>query len=610
MNIQNLLKNFTIEEIESAYVYKFIQDHDLNLEQDEYIRSYLTTNYKKNAQLDSKIERMESIFDLVTVFEQLIPKEEKKLNGAFYTPKYISDYIVSETLSDRKSPTVIDLSCGSGAFILSILEWYRLNRKESLEKVVSDYIYGIDISTQSINRAKILIHLYLSLYSYPLPQKINLYVANSLSIGKLKEIDGLKFDCVVGNPPYVKFQDLTERQRSDFPKTFRSMSNGNYNLYFPFFEVGMSVLKENGNLGYIVPNNFFTSLAGYNLRNFLSKNKFLKKIIDFGSHKVFNVQTYTCLVFLTKEKSETFEYTKSPEGVLKDLVYSKIEACALDDKKWRLLSDCDFKNIQKIEKLPNKLGSIFQIKTGIATCKDNIYFVNSKLVDGKFYQKKLNGKIYHIEANITRPICKIPEIIDQNELCKNTKRIIFPYKQEKNSIIEYDESELKSRFPKCYEYLLACKDELNKRDKGKKKYNHWYSYARSQGLSSTGIRLYTPTFSKTPRFLLDDNSFSLFCNGYGIFEKDTEELFSPKLNLQILQKVLNSAIMYYYINSTSVSIEGDYYCYQKNFIEKFGIPDFSIDEINYLKKENNPNNINSFLASKYNINLPEIYLQS
>ena len=44
--------------------------------------------------------------------------------------------------------------------------------------------------------------------------------------------------------------------------------------------------------------------------------------------------------------------------------------------------------------------------------------------------------------------------------------------------------------------------------------------------------------------------------------------------------------MEYYINRTSVSIEGGYPCYQKNFIELFGIPSLNINELKYLEKEN------------------------
>ena len=61
--------------------------------------------------------------------------------------------------------------------------------------------------------------------------------------------------------------------------------------------------------------------------------------------------------------------------------------------------------------------------------------------------------------------------------------------------------------------------------------------------------------------------------------------------------------MDYYIKRTSVSIEGGYPCYQKNFIELFGIPNFIEKEINFLEKEIDKTVINNFLIKKYDINI-------
>ena len=46
-------------------------------------------------------------------------------------------------------------------------------------------------------------------------------------------------------------------------------------------------------------------------------------------------------------------------------------------------------------------------------------------------------------------------------------------------------------------------------------------------------------------------------------------------DLKILEKILNSKVMDYYISNTSYCIEGGYYCYQKKYIEKFSIPHLS-----------------------------------
>jgi hypothetical protein len=158
------------------------------------------------------------------------------------------------------------------------------------------------------------------------------------------------------------------------------------------------------------------------------------------------------------------------------------------------------------------------------------------------------------------------------------------------------------------------KEELLARDKGKVKYNPFYAWGRTQGLTRFGKKIINPTFSQHPRFLVVEDEDALFTNGYGIFFKeplnsnslfgDMEHSLSRIENIDIVQKILNSEIMHYYISRTSVSIEGGYPCYQKNFIEKFTIPEFSGHEVSELRYISDKRDINLFLADKYQINLP------
>jgi len=80
----------------------------------------------------------------------------------------------------------------------------------------------------------------------------------------------------------------------------------------------------------------------------------------------------------------------------------------------------------------------------------------------------------------------------------------------------------------------------------------------------------TKTFNSEPRFYLDESD-QLFCNGYALW-LESGSLFGTALSLAALQRILNSDLMHYYAKLTSFQIEGDYQCYQKNFIERFGIP--------------------------------------
>ena len=79
---------------------------------------------------------------------------------------------------------------------------------------------------------------------------------------------------------------------------------------------------------------------------------------------------------------------------------------------------------------------------------------------------------------------------------------------------------------------------------------------------------------------------------------------SKEENILIVQKILNSIVMDYYVTTTSVSIQGGFPCYQKNFIENFSIPEFSFKELDILRSLNEEDEIDAFLIEKYQLSIP------
>ena len=210
---------------------------------------------------------------------------------------------------------------------------------------------------------------------------------------------------------------------------------------------------------------------------------------------------------------------------------------------------------------------------------------------------------YPIELELTRPAVKVPELQKNSDFLQNMRRIIFPYRKQDGRYILISEQELAEKFPKAYKYLCDSREILEIRDKGKKNYGNWYAWARTQGMEAIGPKLLTKTFSKYPSFLLD-NSDQLFCNGYSVTPKQAT-LFELAIDIQVLKLILNSIVMYYYSKLTSFQIEGDYQCYQKNFIEKFGIPNLSEEECQKLL-EIEQGQVDNYLVSLYGLDINHV----
>jgi adenine-specific DNA-methyltransferase len=602
------LQNQEITLTEQNLFYFYLKSNRLDYRNSPILSNYFVDFEPKDSILSAfaKVDIC-SLKDVERTLEVLIPTKDRKLNGAFFTPTYIVDFILHE-IAPRENSRNIDLSCGCGAFLIGLLDYYKRTFVKPLKEVVRENIFGVDILPYNVRRAKMLLAVYVLEHGEIIEENdLNIWQADSLRANWNE-----RFDNVIGNPPYVKFQDLSEDNRTFLSNDWRTIKNGTFNLYFAFFELGYKLLQKEGTLGYITPNNYFTSLAGEPLRQFFQHEKCVSKIVDFNHRKIFDVQTYTAITFLKKVKQNGISYDRiddgqTPPAFLQNATGSLNRFGLLNAKKWRLLKTDEQENIRRIEKAGAPIGQVFDICVGIATLKDEVFFVDGSTDGGDYFWKLFDGKMYQIEKTVTHNVFKISDFKGQEDILQNTRKIIFPYRVKGGQATPIPEEDFSRMYPKCYAYLKEAKEILRGRDKGKTEYSPFYVWGRSQGLTRFGKKLLVPTFSKYPRFMRAEDKEAFFTNGYGIYFREAS-LFEHPLGsadkIDVIQKVLNSCVMHYYISKTSVSIQGGYPCYQKNFIEKFSLPQFTSEEIAFLRMTSDKGEIDAFLINKYQVKIP------
>ncbi len=608
--LKQLVDGYGTIAVEQAVVSRFLKDHEL----EQSAIASATVRSRSNEFIEMWLDDIVDAREFANLLEILIPEKDQKLNGAFFTPRYIVDFIV-ESLSPKETDQNLDPSCGCGAFLAGLVDYYQRTFGKPIRQIVRENIFGADILEYNIERTKLVLSaMALENGEFLDESDFNLFHRDSLRTDW-----NATFDNIVGNPPYVKFQDLTDENREFLATGWETVKGGTFNLYFAFFELGFNLLKNSGRLGYITPNNYFTSLSGESLRGFFQQTKCVSRIVDFSHRKVFDAQTYTAITFLDKKPNDQILYDRikkdqSPETFLATANGSPNAVNGLNIKKWRLLKQDEQQNIRTIESVGTPIGILFDIAVGIATLKDDVFFIDDRDENDDYYVKTTEKGRFRIEKSVTKEVHKISEFTDQGQIQRNSRRIICPYEIKNGTAKVLTYSDFEERFPACLDYLESERERLATRDKGKIEFDPFFAWGRTQGLTKKGKKILTPTFSKFPRFLVVEDEDSFFTNGYGVFFRETpQSLFddfsnplSNVANIDVVQKLLNSALMHYYVTKTSFAIEGGYPCYQKNFIERFTVPEFSDGEITELRAITSPREIDAFLCEKYGLSIKAI----
>ena len=353
----------------------------------------------------------------------------------------------------------------------------------------------------------------------------------------------------------------------------------------------MSLLKDGGRLGYITMNSFFKSLNGRALRDYFSRNKFIFRIVDFGSNQVFQSNnTYTCLCFLEKKKQSYLEFTSATPNSISNIKYAQLSYDDLDDfKGWNLKVP---KVVNQIESIGVPFSSVYKTSSGVATLKNDVYIFDSTCEDDVYFYIDEHTPI---EKNVCRKIINSNRLTKVSNLDEIKREIIFPYEYEGNFARILSEDTLKNLYPKAYAYLSSKRGLLATRDKGNGNYETWYAYGRNQSLVKYKYKLFFPHIaSSSPNFIISKDESLLFYNGLCLLDNDL-------LKIKVAQKIMGSRLFWYYIENTSKTYGSGFMSLSKNYIKSFGILALSDSENNWLVSETDKSKIDSFLAEKYQI---------
>jgi type I restriction-modification system DNA methylase subunit len=559
---------------------------------DSILREIIECLYRTN---DQSISYDFSIIDadvLGTVYEQylshILKKTEKratltenhthkKEQGIYYTPTYIVDYIVRSTLGellkneniDAERIKVLDPACGSGSFLIKafdvLTEHYHKNDKDysqtqlDLEtgttftrkvKILQNNIFGVDLDKQAVEITQLNLLLKIAEKGHRLPLlEQNMRCGNSLiDDEKLAGDKAFKweeqfkeimkeggFDVVIGNPPYVRQEELSEIK--PYLEANYETYQGTADLFVYFFEKELKILKEDGYFGMIVSNKWLRAGYGKNLRKFLAEF-WIEELIDFGDLKVFADATiYPCIIIIKKIKKhnpkirickmETLEFG-SLEVYMKNNSFF-INQSDLSEKEWNIQKREGNELLRKIRSsgLPLEEYVGAKIYRGILTGLNEAFIIDEKKREELIRYDSKNEDL--IKSFLTGAECKR-----------------YVVKSKKNYIILTKIGVEVEKYPAIYKHLCNFRGALEKRwDKG----NYWYELRACAYYDLFGVpKIVWGNLATRSSFSLDET------NGFYV---NAPACILPT-NSRYVLGILNSKLMSYFLKSICAERQGGF----------------------------------------------------
>ncbi|MDO4981974.1 MAG: N-6 DNA methylase [Eubacteriales bacterium] len=328
-----------------------------------------------------------------------------------------------------------------------------------------------------------------------------------------------KFDFIIGNPPYISYHDIDDKNRAFIRKKFKSCNRGKFDYCYAFLEKGLGLLAHAGKMVQLVPSNIYKNVFADKLRELLLPG--INTIWEYPENQLFGSTLTSSSIFLLENgnTSETICYKNVTTGVKK-----MIKKTALGGK-WAF----DTQNKKGAHLV--RFGDRFCASIAIATLYNEAFIIS--------------GKCENIEQTCLRKAAAPRSLrYDKSEF------ILFPYSyDEDGKLIRYEEDEFKHLYPNAYNHLLTFKTYLSNRDADKTA--KWFEYGRSQALSHINqekLLMSTVITNAVELYRLskDDVPYS----GIYITTKNNNS------SLDEAEKILHSPEFFQYIMNLGISISG------------------------------------------------------
>ncbi len=467
-------------------------------------------------------------------------------HGEVFTKLDVVDYLLDEVdylpSKNLKNVRILEPSSGQGAFAIEIINRlikssvkFNFDFIEALNQNVR--LFEIDKSNFESLKKNILKYIQSNGFS---TEKINsLIFSNSDYL--LYETHST-FDCIVGNPPYIRHEIIDSELKSIYKKTFSTFKY-RADLYIPFYEKSLKILSKKGKLSFVCSNRWLFNQYGKPLREMIAQQYHLSKIINIEKANLFDedVIAYPSITTIVKDKVNATKYYESLENTIQFNNIHFIEVNSPNDGSWQnifLDYDINNKNLLGIEEQDFKIG------IGVATGADKIFI-------------KKYSEFKDIEKSRLIPIVK-SKSLQGDKINWDNLYVLNPF--DKDNICDLD------KFPHLKKYLNDHKEILTKRHTAKKNPKHWYrTIDKIKPDLLNKYKLLLPDLSHSKFLFIDRGDFYPHHNVYYITHDNLDKL-------KILACILMSDFVKKQLSQIGIRMNGGLPRFQSQTLKKLRIP--------------------------------------
>jgi len=501
--------------------------------------------------------------------QPVAPAEPK---GVVYTKRWVVELLLDlagyRAESNLVDASTVEPAAGDGAFLGPMIERL-IESCRRLGKPLStcrNSLVAYELDEESASRARALAMDILAGHGVKPALAAELAGSWVRTGDYLFEATSIEADFVIGNPPYVRLEDIPEETAQFYREAYPTM-RGRADLYVAFFEAALRQLREGGICAFICADRWMRNQYGAELREMVTADFSVDVVIEMHNADAFHeeVDAYPAITVIRRQnQGSAVVASAGPEvgGTPSHVLSASLQATARGENPaapaglrmalvdtwfkgaapWPCNSPEQLTLLRRLEERFPALETYARVGIGVATGNDGVFITKDASL---------------VERSRLLRLALVSDICD-GTMKWSSHYLVDPW--DGDGLVMLD------KYPKLRDYYEKHATVLKKRHTAAKNVLGWYKTIDRVTHSLTGKpKLYIADIKNVLDPVLDNGETYPHHNLYFIQ--------SDAWDLEVLGGLLMSGVGQFFVESYGVRMRGGYLRFQAQYLRRIRVPD-------------------------------------